>query len=126
MNAVRRSSMLIDGDWTDTDDRFEIRSPATEEPVASVAKAGREHTDRAVAAARAAHEGGRWRQTRPAQRAAVLDAIADRLTERINDLAVLEALENGAPVRQAGAFHIDLSGRLDRRAYPLLLSTPPA
>ena len=95
----------------------------------------------------------------PAERAAVLGAIADRLGERAGDLAVLEALENGAPVRQAGAFqigfsiahlryfadlgrelgphaldeyteekfvHVDLSGRLDRRAYPLLLSTPPA
>jgi len=50
-----------------------------------------------------------WRQTPPAQRAAVLDKIADRLTERIDDLAVLEALENGAPVRQAGAFQIGFS-----------------
>ena len=39
----------------------------------------------------------------------MLDAIADRLTERLNDLAVLEALENGAPVRQAGAFQIGFS-----------------
>src|ERR1700758_1433794 len=104
MDTVRRYSMLIDGDWVDTGDRLEIRSPATEELVASVAKGDRGHTDRAVAAARAAHEAGRWRQTPPAQRAAVLDAIADQLTERINDLAVLESLENGAPVRQAGAF----------------------
>ena len=50
METVRRYAMLIDGDWVDTEDRFEIRSPATEEPVASVAKGGREHTDQAVAA----------------------------------------------------------------------------
>jgi aldehyde dehydrogenase (NAD+) len=165
MDTVRRYAMLIDGDRVDTDDRFEIRSPATEELVASVAKGGREHADRAVAAARAAHADGRWRRTPPAERAAVLDAIADRLGERVGELAVLEALENGAPVRQAAAFqigfswhmvnaaypfggykqsglgrelgphaldeyteekfvHVDLSGRLDRRAYALLLSTP--
>ena len=99
MDTVRRYSMLIDGDWVDTDDRFEIRSPATEELVASVAKGGREHADRAIAAAKAAHADGRWRRTPPQERAAVLGAIADRLTERVNDLAVLEALENGAPVR---------------------------
>ena len=29
MDAVRRCSMLIGGDWVDADDRFEIRSPAT-------------------------------------------------------------------------------------------------
>ena len=44
-----------------------------------------------------------------AERAAVLGAIADRLSERAGDLAVLEALENGAPVRQAGAFQIGFS-----------------
>jgi acyl-CoA reductase-like NAD-dependent aldehyde dehydrogenase len=102
-------SMLIGGEWIDSEERFEIRSPATEELVASVAKGGREHADAAVAAAKAAHADGQWRRTPPAQRAAMLDAIADGLTERINDLAVLEARENGAPVRQAGAFQIGFS-----------------
>jgi acyl-CoA reductase-like NAD-dependent aldehyde dehydrogenase len=37
MDTIRRYSMLIDGNWVDADERFEIRSPATEEPVASVA-----------------------------------------------------------------------------------------
>src|SRR5580692_7262321 len=102
METIRRYSMFIDGDWVDADEWFEIRSPATEELVASVAKGGVEHADRAIAAAKAAHADGRWRGTPPAQRAAVLDAIADRLTERITELAVLEAQENGSPVRQAG------------------------
>src|SRR5690349_8590904 len=109
MDTIARYAMLIDGDWVDTEDRFEIRSPATEELVASVARGGREHADRAIAAAKAAHADGRWRLTPPTQRAAMLDAIADRLTERIGDLAVLEAQENGAPVRQAGAFQIGFS-----------------
>ncbi len=109
MDTVRRYSMLIDGDWVDTADRFEIRSPATEELVASVAKGGREHADRAVAAAKAAHEGGRWRRTPPAQRAAVLDAIAQRLTERMDELAALQVLENGTTLRQAGAFPLGFS-----------------
>ena len=43
MDTVRRYSMLIDGNWVDSDDRFEIRSPATEDLVASVAKGGLEH-----------------------------------------------------------------------------------
>ena len=109
MDTIRRYSMLIGGDWVDADERFEIRSPATEELVASVAKGGREHADRAVAAAKAAHEEGRWRRTPQAERAAVLGAIAGRLGEQAGDLAVLEALENGAPVRQAGSFQIGFS-----------------
>ena len=31
MDTIARYAMLIDGDWVDTEDRFEIRSPATEE-----------------------------------------------------------------------------------------------
>jgi acyl-CoA reductase-like NAD-dependent aldehyde dehydrogenase len=107
--TIRRYSMFIGGDWVDADERFEIRSPATEELVATVAKGDRGHADQAIAAAKAAHADGRWRRTPPAERAAVLGAIADRLGERIDDLAVLEALENGAPVRQAGAFQIGFS-----------------
>ncbi len=53
METFRRYSMFIGGDWVDADERFEIRSPATEELVATVAKGGLEHTDRAVAAAQA-------------------------------------------------------------------------
>ena len=106
MNAIRRYSMLIGGQWVDGDEQFEIRSPATEDLVAAVAKGGVEHADRAVAAAGAADADGRWRGTPPARRGAVIDAIADRLTEQIADLAVLETLENGAPVRQAQAFQI--------------------
>ena len=109
MDTIRRYSMAIGGDWVDADEQFEIRSPATEELVASVAKGGREHADRAIAAAKAAHADGRWRLLPPGERAAVLTAIADRLAERIDELAVLEALENGSPVRQAGAFQIGFS-----------------
>ena len=109
METIRRYPMFIGGDWVDADAQFEIRSPATEELVATVAKGDREHAGLAIAAAKAAHADGSWRKTAPAGRAAVLDAIADLLTERLNDLAVLEALENGAPVRQAGAFQIGFS-----------------
>ena len=38
MDTIRRYAMFIGGDWVDSDDWFEIRSPATEELVASVAK----------------------------------------------------------------------------------------
>jgi betaine-aldehyde dehydrogenase len=39
----------------------------------------------------------------------VLDAIAQRLTERMDELAVLQVLENGTTLRQAGAFHLGFS-----------------
>ena len=41
MDTVRRYAMLIGGDWVDTGDRFEIRSPATEEKFVHVDLSGR-------------------------------------------------------------------------------------
>ena len=113
---MQHYSMLIGGDWVDSDDRFEIRSPATEDVVATVAKGGLEHADRAVAAAKAAHEDGRWRRTPPEGRATVLDAIAGRLGERLNDLAVLEAREN--------AVHDKFVERLIERARTIKVGDP--
>src|SRR5271170_7391242 len=102
METIRRYSMFIGGDWVDADEQFEIRSPATEELVATVAKAGREHTDRAIAAAKAAHADGRWRQMPPAERAAVLGAIADRLGERLDEHTPLTLLEFAKIAQECG------------------------
>jgi aldehyde dehydrogenase (NAD+) len=101
--------MFIDGEWVDSPERYEIRSPATDELVATVAKGGTEHIDRAVAAAKAAHESGVWRDKAPEERADLLNAVAARLTERLEELAVLQTRENGATIRVTGALHLGLS-----------------
>ncbi|MEU1994188.1 aldehyde dehydrogenase family protein [Nocardia gamkensis] len=102
-------TMLIDGKWHDTPEHYEIRSPATEELVATVAKGGIEHVDLAVAAAKAAHEAGDWRRTPPAERAAVVADVAARLASRADELAVLQTRENGATIRVTGTLHVGLS-----------------
>ncbi|WP_067656612.1 aldehyde dehydrogenase family protein [Nocardia harenae] len=102
-------SLYIDGKWVDTGDVYEIRSPATEELVATVARGGVAEADRAVAAALAAHHDGQWRRTSPQQRAALLHDVAGRLAARTDELAVLQSRENGATIRITGALHIGLS-----------------
>ncbi|OXR43143.1 putative aldehyde dehydrogenase AldA [Nocardia cerradoensis] len=102
-------SLFVDGKWIDTGDIYEIRSPATEELVATVAKGGVAEVDQAVAAAKAAHEEGTWRRTAPAERAALLNEVATRLGGRIDELAVLQTQENGATIRITGALHVGLS-----------------
>jgi aldehyde dehydrogenase (NAD+) len=101
--------LYIDGQWVDTDDRYEIRSPATEELVATVAKGGTEHVDAAVAAAAAAFEDGTWRHTAPAERAALINTVAERFGARAEELAALQSKENGATIRITGALHVGLS-----------------
>jgi aldehyde dehydrogenase (NAD+) len=107
--TVPHYQLFIDGEWADTSERYEIRSPATDELVATVAKGTTEHVDRAVAAAKAAHTSGVWRDTTPEHRADLLHAVAARLAARTEELAALQTRENGATIRVTSVLHMGLS-----------------
>src|ERR1700730_2068665 len=107
--SVPHYPLFIDGEWVDSPEQYEIRSPATDELVATVAKGGTQHIDRAVAAAKDAHESGVWRDKAPEERADLLNSVAARLTERIEELAVLQTRENGATIRVTSTLHLGLS-----------------
>jgi aldehyde dehydrogenase (NAD+) len=107
--TVPHYPLFIDGEWTDTTERYEIRSPATGDLVATVAKGAAVHIDRAVAAAKAAHEAGVWRSKPPEERADLLQAVAARLAARTQELAVLQTRENGATIRVTSVLHMGLS-----------------
>lgn len=74
---------------------LEVRSPATGELVGRVPAGTAEDVDAAVAAARRAFEAGRWSGLPPAERAAVLWRLADRLEAEADELARLETLQTG-------------------------------
>ncbi|GAA3523842.1 aldehyde dehydrogenase family protein [Nocardioides daeguensis] len=99
----------INGEWVDNGQVLEVRSPATGELVATVAKGGVAEIDAAVAAAKAAHAEGTWRNTAPADRAALINAVAADLGGRLEELAALQSRENGATIRVTGALHVGLS-----------------
>ncbi len=84
---------------------FEDRAPATDEPIATVARGGAADVDRAVAAARAALAGP-WGSSTVAERADLLDAIADGIEARFEELAELESRDTGKPVGLAQAVDI--------------------
>ena len=106
MTALPYYRMYVDGVWRDAAQTIEVRSPATGRPVATVAYGDLAAVDDAVAAAKAAHESGVWRNTPPHARADILDAIADNLAARADELTALQVNENGATLRGAGAFLI--------------------
>ena len=106
MTAVPHYTQYIDGQWVDTERNFEIVDPATGELVATVARGSIEDTDRAVAAAHAAHLDGEWRSKTPDERADVLSAIVADLSDRMDELVALHVQENGVTIRQAMAFHV--------------------
>jgi acyl-CoA reductase-like NAD-dependent aldehyde dehydrogenase len=103
---VRHFPMYIGGEWVESDETLEIVGPSSGEVVATVACGGAEHIDRAVEAAAKAFKDGSWSRIGPAERAAVLRAIAEKMGEELDTLAELEMLANGATIRQATGLHI--------------------
>ncbi|WP_286988928.1 aldehyde dehydrogenase family protein [Thermomonospora sp. CIF 1] len=94
--------LFIDGEWTDgaAERTFKTVNPATEEVLAEVTEATEEDVDRAVRAARDAYERV-WGPMPGRERAKYLFRIARLLQERSRELAVLETLDNGKPIRES-------------------------
>nr|MDQ4008331.1 aldehyde dehydrogenase family protein [Actinomycetota bacterium] len=94
--------LFVDGDFVDTADghSFKSVSPATEEVLAEVTEAGAKDVDRAVRAARRAYDKV-WSTMPGAERAKYLYRIARIIAERSRELAVLETLDNGKPIRES-------------------------
>jgi acyl-CoA reductase-like NAD-dependent aldehyde dehydrogenase len=101
--------MLIDGEWIDAEEAYEIRNPASEEIVATVAKGHVEHADRAVASAKCAFRSGVWSGKSPEERSQIMVQIAERLATDLEELLELECSANGATIRQAAGFHVGLA-----------------
>ena len=78
---------------------YEVKSPASGRFVATVAAATPADVDRAVAAASDSFERGEWRRRSAASRAAVLYRISELLLERQDELALMESLCSGKPIR---------------------------
>ena len=94
--------LFVDGEFTDPAGgrSFKTISPATEEVLAEVAEASAEDVDRAVRAARRAHTKV-WSTMPGRERAKYLFRIARIIQERSRELAVLESLDNGKPIRES-------------------------
>lgn len=92
--------LFIDGEFTEAADGkvFKTVSPSTEEVLSEVAQAGAEDVDRAVKAARRAFE--KWSALPGSERAKYLFRIARIIQERSRELAVLETLDNGKPIKE--------------------------
>ncbi len=107
--SVTHQQMFIDGAHVDSDEHYDIRHPATEELVCTVAKGSVAHADQAVAAARRAFEAGSWTRMMPEDRSAVMKRVADRLGTELEEITELEIQCNGATIRQALGFHTGLA-----------------
>jgi gamma-glutamyl-gamma-aminobutyraldehyde dehydrogenase len=79
---------------------FETTNPATGRPLAHIAACARADVDAAVACAKAAFEDGRWSRLAPAERKQTLLRFAGLLEQHAHELAVMESLDSGKPIRE--------------------------
>jgi acyl-CoA reductase-like NAD-dependent aldehyde dehydrogenase len=92
--------LFIDGDFVDgRGASFKTVNPATEETLAEVAEASDADVDLAVRAARRAFRG--WSRMSGRERAKYLFRIARIIQERGRELAVLESIDNGKPIKES-------------------------
>src|SRR3954463_16030848 len=94
--------LFVDGEFADPAEgaSFETLNPATEEVLSKVALATQPDVDRAVRAARTAFERV-WGPMPGSERAKYLSRIAPTPQEGARELAVLESLDNGKPIRES-------------------------
>ncbi|MGB8542111.1 MAG: aldehyde dehydrogenase family protein [Candidatus Acidiferrales bacterium] len=107
----KTGKLLINGKWVDaaSGKTFATYNPATGEVLANVAAGDKEDIDRAVKAARAAFETGKWSKISPSERGRLLWKLADLLEKHTEEFAQLESLDNGKPLKVARAADIPLA-----------------
>src|ERR1700758_2876673 len=116
--------LFIGGSFVAGSSVFKTISPATEEVLAEVTHGTTEDVDRAVAAARHAYERV-WSVLPGRERARYLLRIARLLRDRAPELAVIESLDSGKPIRQTRDVDLPLAtahffyhaGWADKLAY---------
>jgi aldehyde dehydrogenase len=105
----------IGGKWTPAvrGQTFDNVSPINGKIVCTVARSTAEDVELALDAAHAAREA--WGRTSPAERANILNKIADRIESKLSTLAMVETIDNGKPIRETT--HADLPLVVDHFRY---------
>src|SRR6201996_7470908 len=109
MSYQSRYDNFIGGEWVAPAKGryFENPTPVTGQVFCEVARSDEADIEKALDAAHGAAPA--WGKTAPAERAAILNKIADRITENRDSLALAEVWDNGKPIREALAADISLA-----------------
>ena len=100
IEVADRYDNFIGGAWVaPADGRYRANvTPVTGERICDVADSTTADVEAALDAAHGAKDA--WARRSPAERSAVLNAVADRIEEHLEELAIVESWDNGKPVRE--------------------------
>ena len=101
LKTLTTDRLTIDGESVATAKTRTLINPATGAPADVVPEGSVEDVRRAVAAAKAAFDDGRWSGIGPSARSAVLYKLANLLEEHLDELAALESRNVGKPIKLA-------------------------
>ncbi|MGG7213885.1 aldehyde dehydrogenase family protein [Clostridium nigeriense] len=109
INIQKKYKLFINGEWRESSDGSTIKTynPATGELLSEIADASEKDVDDAVKAAKKAFE--TWGKTTPAERASLLNNIADIIDANAEFLATIETMDNGKPIRETTGADIPLA-----------------
>jgi phenylacetaldehyde dehydrogenase len=110
----RKPQLFINNEWVDSSHgaTLDVEDPSTGKVIGRIVDASDRDVDRAVAAARAAFDDERWSGLPPMVREKVMRRLADLIEEHADELAELEAIDNGKPKGMAAA--IDIPGAVSQ------------
>ncbi|MEH5099371.1 NAD-dependent succinate-semialdehyde dehydrogenase [Atlantibacter hermannii] len=94
-----KTGYLVNGEWRQADETFDVLNPATGDVIAKVAKAGKKEAQAAIAAASNAFPA--WREKTAKERSTLLYRWFELINENKSWLARLMTLEQGKPLKEA-------------------------
>ena len=114
---ARKPALFINNEWVSSTHgaTLAVEDPSAAKEIGRVVDASDADVDRAVAAARAAFDDGRWSNLPPNKRERVMNRLADLLEAHADEFAELEAIDNGKPMGFAKV--VDLPAAVDHLRY---------
>src|SRR5581483_3719659 len=114
---AREPALFINNEWVRSTHgaTLAVEDPSVGKEVSRIVDASNADVDRAVAAARAAFDDGRWSNLPPNRRERIINKLADLLEAHAEELAELEAIDNGKPVGMARV--VDVPAAVDHLRY---------
>src|SRR5271169_1560462 len=114
---ARAPALFINNEWVRSSHgaTVAVEDPSVGREIARIADASDADVDRAVAAARAAFDDGRWSNLPPNRRERIINRLADLIESNAAEFAELEAIDNGKPVGMARV--VDIPAAVDQLRY---------
>jgi aminomuconate-semialdehyde/2-hydroxymuconate-6-semialdehyde dehydrogenase len=106
--VIKDAKLFINGEYQDalSGETFDTIDPATNQKLASVAKASEQDAKQAIEAAQRTFESGIWSEMPVAERSKILCKMSDLVMERVDELALVETLDVGKPIKESRGFDI--------------------